>query len=259
MNDTAIVFDIQRNSMEDGPGIRTTVFLKGCCMRCQWCHNPESFETRPQTVTLPNGSARAYGTSMSVAEVLDVAIADRAFFDASGGGVTVSGGEPFLFPEFLERLLRGCHAEGIHTAVETNGFPPWRHYRPVVAHTDLFLFDYKATPSSRHAALTGVPLEPVRERLGQLLEAGSDVVLRCPIIPGVNDQDEHFRAIAAISNQYGLPVQLMAYHNTARDKWRALHLPYPLEGIPSMAEDAILEVRERILACGGSGELIWFP
>lgn len=169
MSETAIVFDIQRNSMEDGPGIRTTAFLKGCCMRCRWCHNPESFVPQPQTVTLPNGNVRTYGESMHVEEIFQIVAADKPFFERSGGGVTLSGGEPLLYPEFVSRLLALCKQSGIHTAVETNGIPAWNNYAAILDFTDVFLFDYKATPSSLHAELTGVPSEPVLEHLDRLL------------------------------------------------------------------------------------------
>ena len=259
MTVTAIVFDIQRNSLEDGPGIRTTVFLKGCCLRCRWCHNPESFEPQPQQVTLPNGRVRIYGERMSVADVFKVVVLDQPFFKVSGGGVTVSGGEPFLHHNFLRELLKTCTAEGIHTAVETNGFPAWDNYEPVLAYTDLFLFDYKATPSQVHTELTGVPLEPVLERLNALIQAGKELILRCPIIPGINDNEAHLQAIAALSYQYGIHVQIMPYHNTARDKWKALHIPYVLEGLPSMQEEDVSRVIEKIVLYGCPPEMISLP
>jgi pyruvate formate lyase activating enzyme len=259
MTETAIVFDIQRNSLEDGPGIRTTVFLKGCCMRCRWCHNPESFEQRPQQVTLPNGRVRIYGEMMSVEDVFKVVVLDQPFFKVSGGGVTVGGGEPFLQYDFLMSLLKSCKEEAIHTAVETNGFPPWGNYEPVLAYTDLLLFDYKATPSKLHTELTGVPLEPVLERLDALIRAGKELILRCPIIPGVNDQEEHLQAIAALSRRYGIKVQIMPYHNTARDKWNALHIPYSLAGLPSMQEHDVSQVIAKIVSYGCHEDLISLP
>lgn len=250
MTPTAIVFDIQRNSLEDGPGIRTTVFLKGCGMRCQWCHNPESFEHQPQTVTLPNGKIRTYGQRMSVDEVFTIVLADRPFYVTSGGGLTVSGGEPFLQPDFLVGLLQACKTAGIHTAVETNGFPPWHNYAPALPFLDLILFDYKATPSARHAELTGVSSEPVLERLDALIGAGKEVILRCPIVPTVNATDEHLAAIASLSHHYNLPVQIMPYHNTARDKWRALHLPNRLADLPAMTDEDTAQVMERLIVHG---------
>ncbi|MBR5366166.1 MAG: glycyl-radical enzyme activating protein [Clostridia bacterium] len=240
---TGCVFNIQKFSIHDGPGIRTTVFLKGCPLRCLWCHNPEGLERsveiefeptkcigcgacvpvcpkgcqtlteegrgfdrekcvrcgRCADVCLP-GSLKRVGREMTVEEVIKKVMADKIFYDTSGGGMTLSGGEPFAQPAFALTLLEAAKAEGLHTAVETSGFCTKETILLASPHVDLFLFDYKATGEELHRSLTGVRQQPILENLRALSEAGAEIILRCPIIPGANDTDEHFAAIAALLN-----------------------------------------------------------
>jgi pyruvate formate lyase activating enzyme len=256
---TAVVFDIQRNSFQDGPGIRTTVFLKGCCMRCAWCHNPESFSPEPAVAVLPNGIRKEWGRSMSAEEVFAEVIKDKAFYQTSGGGVTVSGGEPLMFPEFCAELFGLCREVGIPTAVETNGFPDWRNFGKILHVTDFFLFDYKCTDPDAHKVWTGTSLKPMLENLDSLAQSGKKIMLRCPIIPGVNDNEAHYKGIADLVVRYGFPVQVMAYHATAIDKWKALGYPYKLEGVESMTSLQARDVVSRICAAGCPADKISLP
>jgi pyruvate formate lyase activating enzyme len=254
---SAIVFDIQRTSMNDGPGIRTTVFLKGCNLRCIWCHNPESFETRPQMVVLPNGTERTYGTPMSVDEVFAVVVADRAFYESTGGGVTVSGGEPLLQIDFVQALFRQCRDEGIGTALETNGTLPRRAYERIAGLTDHFLYDYKATGAEAHMDLTGGPIGPVLANLSYIVGTASSVTLRVPLVQTVNATEAHLAAIAGLALRYpSLELEIMPYHATARDKWHALGIPYRLAGLPSMEPAAADALRDRIVELGCPSERI---
>ncbi|MBO7405845.1 MAG: glycyl-radical enzyme activating protein [Clostridia bacterium] len=240
---TGCVFNIQKFSIHDGPGIRTTVFLKGCPLRCIWCHNPEGLERSVeiefeqtkcigcgacvpacprgcQTLTaegrgfdraeciscghcadvcLP-GSLKRVGREMTVDEVIRKVMADKIFYDTSGGGMTLSGGEPFAQPTFALALLEAAKAEELSTAVETSGFCAKETILSASPLVDLFLFDYKATGEEMHKRLTGVSQMPILENLRALSEAGAQIILRCPIIPGANDTDEHFAAIAAVLN-----------------------------------------------------------
>ncbi|MFA5264233.1 MAG: glycyl-radical enzyme activating protein [Opitutaceae bacterium] len=262
---TGIVFDIQRSSLHDGPGLRTTVFLKGCPLRCQWCHNPESQALRPQlgfdaekctacracvetcpsgvhsfdtegrhriawdrceccaacVGVCPSGALKIHGAAQSVDEVMAIALRDRAYYASSGGGLTLSGGEPTMQLEFSLALLRAAKAAGIHTCVETCGIGAPDTYAKLLGLCDLFLYDYKASNEDAHRKYTGAPLAPILRNLRWLHAQGAAIFLRCPIIPGVNDNPEHFRAIAALSCELqGLRgVEILAYHSIGLAKY----------------------------------------
>jgi len=260
---TGEVFSIERSSMNDGPGIRTTVFLKGCPLRCAWCHNPESQSRRAELLfnaercvscgacveacprachrmdggahaidrascdacgacvaACPNGALQIKGERMAVEEILDVVGRDARYYERSGGGVTLSGGEPLMQPEFSHALLDGAKRRGIHTCVETCGFAPREALAFVASRTDLFLFDCKETSDERHREYTGAGLGIIRENLKYLDDGGIPVVLRCPIVPGYNDRDEHLRGIADLVNSLTCIryVEVMPYHPMGTSK-----------------------------------------
>ena len=254
---TGRVFDLQKFSIHDGPGIRTTVFMKGCPLECLWCHNPESqsraieislmpekcigcgycFRACPQGCHMDDGEQRqflrercthcgtcaaechagaleAIGSDMTVAAVMEDVLKDRPFYETSGGGVTLSGGEPMAQFAFTLALARTARRAGLHVCMETCGYAPWAHYAALLPFVDLFLFDYKESDPARHRAATGVPSEPILDNLRRLDEQGAALVLRCPIIPGCNARDDHFRAIADTANSLrGVKeINVMAYH-----------------------------------------------
>ena len=211
-----IVFDIQRSALHDGPGIRTTVFLKGCPLRCGWCHNPESQAFAPET----GCSGKVYGREMSVEEVMAAVRRDRAFYRASGGGLTISGGEPTSQYAFCSALLAAAKAEGIHTCLDTCGAIDWPRLDALRTHVDVFLCDYKATDPDLHRELTGIAPALPHANLKRLLEKGAAVRLRCPLLPGVNDDAGHLAAIAALGRRYpALTIDLMAYHDIGAGKY----------------------------------------
>ena len=193
-----LIFRIQRCCLHDGPGIRTTVFLSGCPLRCAWCHNPG----HPDGVLLEAGA------------VLDRVRADAGLYLRTGGGLTLSGGEPLAQPDFGAELLARARAEGMHTAVETSGAldpMPWHGL------VDLWLYDLKHTDADAHARWTGGGLAPVLAHLAALRAAGARVRLRLPLVPGVNDDDRHVAAVAALAADGPAlaGIELMPYHPLA--------------------------------------------
>lgn len=299
-NNNGLVLSIERCSLHDGPGIRTTVFLKGCPLACAWCHNPESQLPEPElqlpgsTCTLcgecarvcPNGAhtidgarllhtldksrctlcgacvsacpvatLKIAGTRMSVAEVLAEIEKDSIYYNESGGGVTLSGGEPLFQYEFTTEILRECKARGIHTCVETSGFMSEERFRAVQPLVDLFLFDYKATGVETHRALTGVDTTAILRNLTILRDTAAPVILRCPLIPGVNDSPEHLHAIANLAQTHSnvQAVELMAYHDFARDKFRRIGREYAYPDISTAEEQVTAGWFAAIRAAGYEG------
>jgi len=224
----AVIFDIQRCSLHDGPGIRTTVFLKGCPLRCKWCHNPESLSPRPQWMdgAAPGEPGRMVGREVEIGEILRQLERDRAYFEASGGGLTVSGGEPTSWPGFTLALLQAAKLAGFHTCLDTSGEAPWELFFASLPFVDVYHYDYKATGAERHKDFVGTDGVRICDNLNRLLKQGATVILRCPLVPGINDQDDHLRAIARLAVGHPeLRVEILPYHDMARDKRRRLHMP----------------------------------
>ena len=267
MSPSGRIFKIQRFSIHDGPGIRTTVFLKGCPLRCIWCHNPEGGSPAPQLSFAPEkcigcgfcmrrcqrnahvlvderhtldrsrceacGSCteecyaealELVGRDASVAEVIDQVRRDEPFYTTSGGGMTLSGGEPLAQLEFSQALLAAAREHGLHTCVETSGFAPLADLEQIKPLVDLFLFDVKETDPEKHVEYTGVANDGILDNLKSLHASGASVRLRLPIVPGCNDRDEHFRAVADLCR--GMPdlesVEIMPYHRLGAGKLERL-------------------------------------
>ena len=249
---TGLIFDVQRGSMQDGPGIRTTVFFKGCPLRCLWCHNPESHRAQPETGVDEKGRRVRYGEVISAGKLLKQMEEDRVFYEVSGGGVTLSGGEPFFQPEFLLALCRGLKERGICVCVETSGYVKPRILRRTLPWVDLFLFDYKETGRERFVRETGVFPEPILDNLALLDSAGKRIWLRCPIVPGYQDREEHFRCIAALSRQYTCieRVEILPFHSLGRHKYRQLNRPDPTKQTPVPTREETEGWKERLRALG---------
>lgn len=236
----ADIFDIQRNSCVDGPGIRTTVFFKGCNLSCRWCHNPEgqSFQREvlryPDKCTgcgsckgealfdCPNGAKVICGKGYTADEVLQEVLKDKLFYDTSGGGVTFSGGECMLQADFLREILKACKENGIHTAVDTAGHVAFSQFEKVMPYTDLFLYDVKFMDSRKHKEFTGVDNGLILENLDKLVKKGGRIWARVPVIGGVNDGQELER-IQSFLQKIGVEkVELLPYHGLGEHKYAAL-------------------------------------
>ncbi len=222
---TTLVFDIEKFAVHDGPGIRTVVFLKGCPLRCIWCHNPESQSFEQEQMASADGKSppETVGRPMTVEEVMGQVRKDKAFYDNSGGGLTVSGGEPLAHSEFTRELLAAAKAEGIHTAVETSGFAPRERIEALLPLVDLWLWDVKAHPCL-HEKLVGCPAEPILDNLAFIAANGAKIILRCPLVPGLNDSDEALAHLAHLAETTPgvLRIDIEPYHPMGEDKNRRL-------------------------------------
>jgi pyruvate formate lyase activating enzyme len=302
---SGLVLNIQRYTIHDGPGIRTTVFLKGCPLTCWWCHNPESqhpgrelivVETRcvrcglcrkacpqpqlpaeqipadqlspdgepvraaPVECTLcgkcveacPAEAIQMAGREMTVAEVMHEVRRDRIFYDDSGGGMTISGGEPLAQPAFLKALLTACRSEHIRTAVDTCGHGSQEQLLEIAPLTDLFLYDLKLADPVRHATYTGVSNDRIIANLRALGSVHGNIWVRIPIVPGINDSPEEIDALAGIilQNKGVQQVNLLAYHETGAHKFERLGRPYRIGRISAPGAQHMDELVERMRRLG---------
>lgn len=242
---TGTIFDIKKYAIHDGPGIRTTVFLKGCPMDCWWCHNPEA---RDDDI----GRLAEKTKTVSVREVMEEVEKDRVFYDQSGGGVTFSGGEPMAQPGFLLALLEECSRVKIHAAVDTCGYAPWEDFERILALTDLFLYDLKIINDSDHVKYTGVSNDLVLKNLKMLVEKGSDIQLRIPLIPGITDTETNLQSVLDfLSGISGVrAVSLLPYNRFGEDKRRRFKLSDRLGSLKSQTRQEVQAAAARFCERG---------
>ncbi len=238
MSKKGIIFNIQRFSVNDGPGIRTTVFFKGCPLGCRWCHNPESRQFGKQVL---NG--KQMGDDYTATQLLDEIEKDRLFYDESGGGVTFSGGEPLAQPVFLTEILDKCRDAGIHTAVDTTGYAGKELIEKVGSKADLILYDLKLMDPVEHLKYTGISNTEILDNLDYLLSNGTNVIIRIPLIPGITDTKENLDRIMEFLSKYDKQpeVNLLPYHRIAEGKYNKYGIEYKMQGVKELTDDEITE------------------
>jgi len=299
MPEQVLITNIQRYSINDGPGIRTTVFLKGCKLNCAWCHNPECIHFYPEIYWKPSlcrqcgicfdacpkgaiqppipaageednehyykidlslcdhcmkcveacfyGALVRVGEPKSVQEILDEVERDMPFYLNSGGGMTVTGGEPTAFPEFTLELLRGAKERGIHTCLDTSGFCEWEILDTLRPYVDIFLYDIKCMSAKQHVMRTGVNNSPILANLRRLVEVKAEVIVRIPVIPGFNDSPEHMERVADFLEDLGpsiIRVDLLPFHNWCQDKYRWLGREWEYRDVESLAASEVSDLQD---------------
>jgi len=289
------IFDVMKYSTHDGPGIRTTVFLKGCPLHCWWCHNPEGQSPAPQLVfrtercihclgcvkACPNhaievvdgnpivvgekcrldgfcvsacqtGAREIAGKRVTVAGILEAVERDTVFYDESGGGVTFSGGEPFMQPIFLKTLLKLCKERRIHTAVETCGFVDSSTLLSSVADVDLLLYDLKVMDDERHREFTGVPNNRILENLKKLSNSQVEIIVRFPVIPGVNDYDGNVSRIGEFVSELGnvKEIDILPYHELGIEKYKQLGLKHNMPEVQLLSTERLTEIGGKLESYG---------
>lgn len=254
MSDTeGRVFNIQKFSIHDGPGIRTVVFLKGCPLACSWCANPNSRKLRPLMIRDANDpnvfveDSREY----RVEEVVRICLQDQPFYEESGGGVTLSGGEPLVQHRFATALLRQLRDEGVHTAIETTGYVSNAIFTKALKHCDLVIMDVKHHDKDRHKRWTGVVNDLPLSNLALAIEAGVPVWARIPVIPGVNDAVAEAPDFAAHLLRHGITsVQLLPFHQYGERKYELLDWDYDFAGVKNLHEEDVEPFRQALIAEG---------
>ena len=249
---TGVVFNVQRFSLHDGPGIRTVVFLKGCPLLCPWCANPESINPGVEEFLDPNtGEVTPAGRTRTIEELLETCEADRVFFEESGGGVTLSGGEAMMQHAFAIEMLRRLQEVGIHTAMESIGHVATPVFERALEHLDYLLMDVKHHDRQEHKRWTGGYNDLPLRNLSRAVSRGIDICVRIPVIPGVNDTLQDARAFAALLRRLRVErVQLLPFHQFGERKYALLGRPYRMAGVAALHREDLLEYRDLMRAEG---------
>ncbi|MBN1131230.1 MAG: glycyl-radical enzyme activating protein [Chitinispirillaceae bacterium] len=292
-SDSGIIFDIKRFSINDGPGIRTTVFFKGCPLRCVWCHNPEGLSMEPQVYwderrclgsafsahectvkctknalhrtasgweldpkkcdfckecerLCPTEALQIIGKKTGADDLMTAILKDRPFFDASGGGVTFSGGEPLMQHAFLGAMLRRCQTNGVRSAVDTCGFAAKEVVASIMEATDLFLYDIKIIDDRLHKKYTGVSNRRILDNLKMITAAGKEVIARIPLIPGITVTEQNIFAILDFLNGISgiTNVSLLNFHKGGEQKYRRYRKEYGMENSEPLDDASVDEIKK---------------
>ena len=254
-----IIFDIKHYALHDGPGIRTTVFMKGCPLGCWWCHNPESrsgsicsFKKQEKLGDLSINADEIIGKHYTVAEIIKEVEKDAVLHEESGGGVTISGGEPFFQSKFLIRLLKGLKKRDIHTCVDTTGHVDQETLIKSSKYIDMFLFDLKHFDDRMHIKYTGASNRLILDNLMLLDKLGKKVEIRYPLIPGINDDEADLYRMFAFLNKltHQYPVSILPYHKIGKNKYQRYNIEYKMEGIEEPSETQIKKVQKHFEEAG---------
>ena len=281
------IFDIQRYSIHDGPGIRTTVFLKGCPLRCLWCSNPESQNQHPEIMLdrslcgrcgtcvevcpqgaaveqgtgivllrercrgcgrcvagCPQGARRLVGNQMTVEEIVEEVEKDRLFYKNSGGGITLSGGEPMHQPDFTRALLMRCKEKGLHTVLDTSGYAQLKDWDSVLEYADLVLFDLKQMNPVQHQEYTGVSTELILKSAREIASQKIPMIIRIPLVPGYNDMRVNIEGCAHFAQEIHVDrVELLPFHKLCMSKYTKLNKEWKLFSLASPSQELLEEVR----------------
>lgn len=237
-----LIFSVKRYSVHDGPGIRVTFFLKGCPLSCWWCHNPEGISPLPQEIEqVEKVGEREFvkieeaGKYFDAGDIISILNKEQIFIRESNGGVTFSGGEPLLQPDFLTESLIACRENDYHTAVDTSGYAPADSFKAILPFTDLFLFDIKHLDIKKHLLLTGVSNTIILENFRMLLDAGKDIIVRVPVIPGFNDKPGEMEALRRFLDDSKcrnlISISLLPYHRIGVSKYKRINMEYRMNGV----------------------------
>jgi pyruvate formate-lyase 1-activating enzyme len=240
----ARIHSIETMGLVDGPGIRVVVFMQGCSLRCAYCHNPDTW--------LAGG-----GREITTDELFNKVKRYKGFFKSSNGGVTLSGGEPLLQPDFVEEFFKMCREEGIHTALDTAGFG-LGSYDEILKYTDLVILDVKHIDDGEHKKLTGRGMDEYKRFLEAVRRQGNKLWIRHVVVPGVTDGEEHIAKLGEFINRIPnvVKVELLPYHTLGVNKYKELNIPYRLEGTPPLEEDRLAHlygILNRVLRIDGTG------
>lgn len=264
MKKTGTIFDIKKFAVHDGPGIRTTVFFKGCPLHCLWCHNPESFCAEPQQMLSNNkiGSQKfenkiTLGREISADQLLIEILKDEVFYKTSGGGVTFSGGEPLAQIDFLENLLSKCKNKNIHTTVDTSGFVNISKLKQVINLVDLWLYDLKLFDNGLHKKFTSVENNLILSNLEFLLNNKENVNIRIPLITEITDTESNLDLILSYLKKIGFDqkINLLPYHNSAASKYKKLDLKNPVKTLIKQTPVKLKQIERRFTDAGFSAKL----
>ena len=251
-----IIFDIQRFSVHDGPGIRTIVFLKGCPLRCKWCCNPESQSHEIEEMVM-SGKKKVVGKDVTAGEVIEEVERDQIFYKRSGGGITLSGGESLMQADFASALLALAHEKGINTAMESTAFADFSVIEKVLPHLDLYLMDIKHIDREKHKNFTGQYNDKILENAQKIARSSVKLIIRTPVIPTFNDTEEEIRAIAKFASS--LPgveeMHLLPYHRRGSDKYAGLNREYSLAHIDPPSKEKMDKLLKVVLDCGLKGQI----
>lgn len=289
-----MIFGIQRFSVHDGPGIRTTVFMKGCPLKCEWCHNPESKVMRPELFfehdlcilcgecvracqkdvhmiidnkrvirrelcdrcgkcidACSTGALELKGKIVTVNEVMDEVLKDQPYYRRSGGGITLSGGEPLMQPDFSKALLIRSKENEINTAIESCGFTKWNVFKEILDLVDLTIYDIKITDPELHRRYCGVENSLILENLKRAINIGKTIIVRMPLIPSISDTNENLAQTGILLSNLGIKsLEMIPYHAFSKDKCRALGIKYSLCDLKSQTNEKLNNIRKLLSSFG---------